>query len=105
MQRRACIASRMLSSGVVSPRQTLRELARTTSNSKPSLSISGTAHARLLMRARHNAPRVCTSVLLVVGLLQTPVSGLSIKNTCCQPANTLSSSQSDCIGYAKDQEH
>ena len=28
MQRRACIASRMLSSSVVSPRQTLRELAR-----------------------------------------------------------------------------
>ena len=28
MQRRACIASRMLSSRVVSPRQTLRELAR-----------------------------------------------------------------------------
>ena len=42
MQRRACIASRMLSSSVVSPRQTLRELARVT---KPSPSISGTAHA------------------------------------------------------------
>ena len=36
MQRRACIASRMLSSNVVSPRQTLRELTRDT---------SGTAHA------------------------------------------------------------
>ena len=33
MQRRACIASRMLSSSVVSPRQTLREQAKTTSNS------------------------------------------------------------------------
>jgi hypothetical protein len=32
MQRRACIATRTLSSSVVSPRQTLRELARTTSN-------------------------------------------------------------------------
>ena len=42
MQRRACIASRMLSSSVVSPRQTLRELAPKT---KPSPSISGTAHA------------------------------------------------------------
>ena len=40
MQRRACIASHMLSSSVVSPRQTLRELAP-----NPSPSISGTAHA------------------------------------------------------------
>ena len=39
MQRRACIASRMLSSSVVSPRQTLRP------KTKPSPSISGTAHA------------------------------------------------------------
>ena len=45
MERRACIASRMLSSSVVSPHQTLRELARVTAKTKPSPSISGTAHA------------------------------------------------------------
>ena len=44
MQRRACIASRMLSSGVVSPRQTLCEWQET-AKTKPSPSISGTAHA------------------------------------------------------------
>ena len=48
MQRRACIASRMLSSSVVSPRQTLRKLAkrpRVTAKTKPSPSISDTTHA------------------------------------------------------------
>ena len=45
MQRRACITSRMLSSSVDSPRQTLRELARDHEYDKPSPSISGTAHA------------------------------------------------------------
>ena len=45
MQRRACIASRMLSSSVVSPRQTLRKRPRVTAKTKPSPSISGTAHA------------------------------------------------------------
>ena len=48
MQRRACIASRMLSSSVVSPRQTLHELARDHElqlKTKPSPSISGTVHA------------------------------------------------------------
>ena len=42
MQRRACIASRMLSSSVG---QTLRELARNRAKTKPSPSISGNAHA------------------------------------------------------------
>ena len=45
MQRRACIASRMLSSSVVSPRQTLRKRPRVTAKTKPSPSIRGTAHA------------------------------------------------------------
>ena len=48
MQRRACIASRMLSSSVVSPRQTVHGPAReprVTAKTNPSPSISGTAHA------------------------------------------------------------
>ena len=47
MQRRACIASCMLSSSVVSPRQTARsgKRPRITAKTKPSPSISGTAHA------------------------------------------------------------
>ena len=47
MQRRACIASRMLSSSVVSPCQTARagKRPRVTAKTKPSPSISGTAHA------------------------------------------------------------
>ena len=55
MQRRACIASRMLS---VSPRQTLRELARDHAKTKPSPSISGIygacvyLHARITVRRR-----------------------------------------------------
>ena len=64
MQRRACIASRMLSSSVVSPRQTLRELARDHAKTKPSPSINVT-RMRLLTRAHHNAPRVCTSLLFI----------------------------------------
>ena len=68
MQRRACIPSRMLSSSVVSPRQTLRELAR---DHELQLKLNP-AHQlvvrrmHLLTRARHNAPRVCTSVLFIV---------------------------------------
>ena len=64
MQRRACIASRMLSSSVVSPCQTLLQLARdheyVTAKTIPSPSISGT-----VTRARHSvrAPRVCTSFM------------------------------------------
>ena len=58
MQRRACIASRMLSSNVVSPRQTLRELARVTAKTNPS-HLLVVRRMRLLTRARHNAPRVC----------------------------------------------
>ena len=61
MQRRACIASRMLSSSVVSPRQTLRELAR--DHDTQSINVR---RMRLLTRAHHNAPRVCTLVLLMV---------------------------------------
>ena len=67
MQCRACIASRMLSSSVVSPRQTLRELAR---DHKSELKLNP-AHQlvvprmHLLTRAHHNAPRVCTSVLFI----------------------------------------
>ena len=47
MQRRACIASRMLSSSVVSPRQTARarKRPRVRAKTKPSPSISVTAHA------------------------------------------------------------
>ena len=61
MQRRACIASRMLSSSVVSPRQTLRELAR----DHEKLNQLVVRCMRLLTRARPNAPRVCTSVLFI----------------------------------------
>ena len=52
MKRRACIASRMQPSIVVRLCQTLRELARDRAK-------------RLLTRARHNALRVCTSVLFI----------------------------------------
>ena len=66
MQRRACIASRMVSSSVVSPRQTLRELARVTAKTKPSPSLSGTAHAFTYACASQCAEGLCTSVLFIV---------------------------------------
>ena len=64
IQRRACIASRMLSSSVVSPRQTLREMARDQPELNPAHQLV-IQRMRLLTRARHNAQRVCTSVLFI----------------------------------------
>ena len=55
MQRRACIASRMLSSSVVSPRQTLRELARDQLKLNPAHQLV-VRRMPLLTHARHNAP-------------------------------------------------
>ena len=52
MQRRARITSHMLSSSVVSPRQTLAR------DHEHQLVVP---RMRLLTRARHNAPRVCPS--------------------------------------------
>ena len=64
MQRRACIASRMLSSSVVSPRQTLRELAR---DHEYQLKLNP-AHQLVVRRkrARDSAPGVCTSMLFII---------------------------------------
>ena len=65
MQRRACIASRMLSSSVVIPRQTARagKRPRVTAKTKPSPSISGTAHAFTYACASQCAD---TSVLFIL---------------------------------------
>ena len=62
MQRRACIASRMRYSSVVSPRQTL---ARDQPELNPAHQLV-IQRMRLPTRARHNAPRVCTSVLFII---------------------------------------
>ena len=63
-RRRACITSRMLSRSVVSPRQTARagKRPRVTAKTKPSPSISDTAHAFTHACASQCA-EVCTSVL------------------------------------------
>ena len=73
MQRRACIATRVLSSSVVRPRQTLRELARDQLKLNPAHQLV-VPRMRLLTRARHNAPRVCTSVLFI-GVCKSVVLG------------------------------
>ena len=54
----------MLSSSVDSPRQTLREMARDQPELNPAHKLV-IQRMRLLTHARHNAPRVCTSVLFI----------------------------------------
>ena len=104
-QRRVCIDSRMLSTTVASPCQTLRELY--TSGRPQVNAYYGPTH-QLAVSCLHSSPRVCTSVLFIVigdivGVLSgnKPIAGQRISGVITRSTSSQISvvfdDLSDCV--------